>query len=1111
MAIPNIAIPPLIEGQRIDDWQPLFIAATSTLVATAGEKAAIQILPSLVCRDAFERATALESVKEETLEAAFKILHSSLDAPIDEYEATSRFRELTWARGTRVEVFFTQLWTEAKRASLPNRHVCVVLTTQIPDEAQGAAKGWISAHSENLVSDKETREFLKLIQTTLRQKGIALDHGFRIPVTDGKRCAVVNESQVENSERDIPELCDSEVHRVYTREQGKSSRRREDRPRYTEMICFTCGRRGHGYRACPERICDICRKQGHDAGQCVRSKPNVDRYRGKNKVMVVDNDDKWDERSATVTVQVDGKTVRALLDTGARVNVMDRKALGSLGLDDKLIQAQTQVYGVCSTPVQVVGYVNVSIKIPGERAHTEKILVLEGEEQALLLGRRFMERFGRVVFDWNEGVIEIGKARAAIHEIATGGRPLDRARSIRFVTDDSPMLIKEVMDTIGKGGIAGAERRRVNDLLEEYAAVFSEMPGRTDRCEHAVDTGNAVPSKNRPRRLPPRWEEEINQQLDELLDHKLCRPSSSPWASNVVLVTKKDGRKRFAIDYRSLNSVTKKDAYGIPQIQSILDRLKGYRYFSVLDIASAYWCVPVRECDIEKTAFNTPRGLYEMTVMPFGLVNAQATFQRLMDNILQGTRNAESYVDDCIVYSQNFDSHLEDLREVLERLRDAKLHVKLRKCQFVREEVEFLGHLVSGRGKRPLPTAAVKLEKFPKPQSVAELQRFLGSLNFYRSYIPGMAQTASPLYELTKKSSRWKWTESCESAFNDLRKALVVHPLLLAHPDWEKEFVIEADASATAVAAILSQRDDHTGELRPIDYFSSALNPAQRNYAAGQLEAWALVAACRKWAMYLRTLGSVELVTDHNPLKWLREQKDPRHTFARWVLELEEFDYRITYRPGKQNVVPDYLSRVPGLTIDEAVQDDTIFENKIFIAESAEELVLDFSRLQRGDLVIRRALLQLGRDGTVATGQLKRVADHLVEKNGLLFFDKRIVVPMEARHQVLSKVHAAGHFGLRRTLQLLRRSYFWSKMTRDAKEFCNSCLPCQRAKASNRPREPLEEFITTDIGPGDLIAMDVATLPWADEGYRYFLCIVDVFTRYLELVPHQGSESSVIS
>ena len=432
-----------------------------------------------------------------------------------------------------------------------------------------------------------------------------------------------------------------------------------------------------------------------------------------------------------------------------------------------------------------------------------------------------------------------------------------------------------------------------------------------------------------------------------MLEQGLCQASISPWASNVVLVMKKDGRQRFAIDYRRLNSVTKKDAYGTPQIQAILDRLHGFSYFSVIDISAAYWGVPVREEDVEKTAFNTPRGLFEMKVMPFGLVNAQATFQRLMDTVLRGLNNTESYIDDCVIYSCSFKQHMANLRAVFERLRAANLHVKIKKCQFCRRRVEFLGHEISEEGRKPLASAAAKLAKFPRPKTVAELQRFLGSINFYRAYIPNMAQLAAPLYELTRKGARWVWSSLREEAFDSLRNKLVREPISLAFPNWKKSFVIEADASSRAVGAVLSQRNEATGQLHPIEFFSSSLNKAQENYCAGQLEAWALVAACRKWSTYLRATAEIELITDHCPLKWLRNQRDPRRTFARWILELEEYTYHIVHRPGRENHLPDYLSRVPDLAFDTEVQDDSTFEDKVFtVRHTGENIQLEVNLSQ---------------------------------------------------------------------------------------------------------------------------------------------------------------------
>ena len=363
------------------------------------------------------------------------------------------------------------------------------------------------------------------------------------------------------------------------------------------------------------------------------------------------------------------------------------QTMQELGLTDRLRSKTGQVYGVGGAPVTVVGSVDIPISVSGEEARWTRVHVLEGEEQALLLGRQFLKSFGRVTFDWDEGVITLGKIRIGIQEQATGGDPLARARSIAQINSCG----EDHQDRVTKTDLNSEQQIKFITLLNEFEPLFNDMPGRTTLCEHAIDIREAAPSKARPRRLPPQWEDEINSQMEELFSQELCRPSNSPWESNVVLVTKKDGKKRFAIDYRGFNSVTKKDAYGIPQVQAILDRLHGFQYFSEIDISAAYWCVPMRERDVEKTAFNTPRGLFEMLVMPFGLVNAQATFQRLMDNTLRGLKCTDSYIDDCIIYSHSFEQHMEDRRTVFTRLHQAKLHVKLIKCQFARKKVEFLG------------------------------------------------------------------------------------------------------------------------------------------------------------------------------------------------------------------------------------------------------------------------------------------------------------------------------------------------------------------------------------------------------------------------------------
>ena len=596
-------------------------------------------------------------------------------------------------------------------------------------------------------------------------------------------------------------------------------------------------------------------------------------------------------------------------------------------------------------------------------------------------------------------------------------------------------------------------------------------------------------------------------------DPPICRPSNSPWASDVVLVKKKEGSMRFAVDYRKLNTVTKRDEYSLPNPQSIFDKLEGSRFFSKLDIASAYWTIPIAPKDVEKTAFHTPRGMYEMLVMPFGLCNAPATFQRVMDRALYRVNHVESYVDDILIFSPDFDSHLSHLREVLKHLQVAGLQLRKEKCQFGFSSVEFLGHRISFEGRTPVPEYTQRLRSFPQPKSVAELQRFLGTANYYRCYIENMSGIAEPLYRLLKTGQQWNWDGKCQTAFEELRARLTNEPVTLAHPAWNSEFYVEADASLVGVAAVLSQLDEETGKLRPIQYFSSSLSPSQKNYSAGQLEAWAIVAATRKWSVYLKGATGVTFLSDHCPLQWLKQQRDPKHTYARWLMELQELPFKIGYRPGKDNHVADYLSRKPHMTYDEHVNNEEVFEDRIFMVNGADNLYQRITEGQAYDEVIQKVLREIAREGRVVSGQLKNISNRLKVTNKVLYFMGRIVVPTALRQDALRLVHAQHHLGQAGTLHSLRRSFFWPRMARSVEAFCNGCVTCQKAKHKSSGRAPMREMRIGQGIPGEAMAMDIGTLPWTDypgEGYRYFLLMVDLFTRYVEVQPLRDQEASSI-
>ena len=346
-------------------------------------------------------------------------------------------------------------------------------------------------------------------------------------------------------------------------------------------------------------------------------------------------------------------------------------------------------------------------------------------------------------------------------------------------------------------------------LLELYADVIASSDstlGRTGILRHSIDTGNATPIRQQVRRMSPPAKEKVRELLKDMTEKKVISPSKSPWASPIVLVQKKDGSTRFCVDYRKVNEVTRKDAYPIPRIDETLDTLTGATLFSTLDLRSGYWQVEVDPKDREKTAFCTSEGLFEFNVMPFGLCNAPATFQRLMDSILAGLhwKNCLVYIDDIVVIGKSFDDHLCNLQQVLKRLRQAGLKLQPHKCKFLQSQVTYLGHVVSAQGVSPDPEKTSKIKSWPVPQSAQEVQRFLGLANYYRRFIKDFATMAKPLHRLTEKGVPFTWTLECEQAFNFLKTQLTSAPIL-ALPNWSRPFILDTDASDMGIGAVLSQ------------------------------------------------------------------------------------------------------------------------------------------------------------------------------------------------------------------------------------------------------------------------------------------------------------------
>lgn len=475
----------------------------------------------------------------------------------------------------------------------------------------------------------------------------------------------------------------------------------------------------------------------------------------------------------------------------------------------------------------------------------------------------------------------------------------------------------EIHKLIRREHLNKEENESLNKVIDEFPDIFyieGDPLTFTSHTKHRIPTTSEVPIHTKTYRFPQIHEQEVKTQVKKLLEQNIIRPSTSPWTSPIWIVPKKidaSGKRkwRMVIDYRKLNEVTIGDSYPLPNITDILDKLGHSKYFTTLDLASGFHQIELNPQDVSKTAFSTPYGHYEFLRMPFGLKSAPATFQRVMDNILYGLQGERCfvYLDDIVVFASSLQEHEEKLREVFSRLDAFHLKIQPDKCEFLRHEVAYLGHVISSEGVKPNPEKTTAVKNFPIPKSCKDIKAFLGLTGYYRRFIANFSNITKPLTSLLKKDVPFVWGESQEKAFNECKRLLTSSPIL-QYPDFNKEFILTTDASIHAIGAVLSQGD--IGKDLPIAYASRTLNKAESNYSTIERELLAIVWAVKHFRPYL--FGrKFTIVTDHKPLTWLFSVKDPGSRLVRWRLKLEEFEYNIVYKSGKSNTNADALSRPP--------------------------------------------------------------------------------------------------------------------------------------------------------------------------------------------------------
>ena len=665
---------------------------------------------------------------------------------------------------------------------------------------------------------------------------------------------------------------------------------------------------------------------------------------------------------------------------------------------------------------------------------------------------------------------------------------------------------------------------QLQELLTKWQSVFSMTEfdlGKTDLIEHRIELQDEAPFKQRHHRIPPHLYDEVRKHIQEMLDAGVIRSSKSPFASPVVLVRKKDKSLRFCIDYRFLNARTKKDSYALPRFEECVDVLHGSQYFSCLDLKKGYYQVGVHEQHKERTAFTAGQlGFYEFNVLPMGLCNAPASFQRMME-MCMGERYLDSclvFLDDVIVFSKSFEEHLTRLDGVLQKLHEAGLKLKPSKCQFMKTSVNYLGHIISKDGIKTDDKKIECLKKWPVPTSVDQVRSFLGFTGYYRRFVKGYSKIVKPLTDLlagaelkTKKSGKrkmvhkqkWKWSITEQAAFTDIITKLCEAPVL-AYADFTQPFELRTDASGSGLGAVLYQVQD--GKQCVIAYASRGLTKAEKNYPVHKLEFLALKwAVSKKFHDYL--YGAEFIVkTDNNPLTYVQSTAKLDAASQRWQSELANYDFKIVYLSGKENIEADALSRLPALQANLIGTDKDTMSYNVCVNEQALQLQeKDYSISVVIDL-LRQGKKPTSTDSSEVRSYSRdwkklevhdNVLYHVKSTDGCNFL--QLVIPTDVRTEILDSIHNdMGHLGRDRTLDLLQQRCFWPGLYTSVDTWIKKCDRCIRRKTLPQ-RAPLVSI--ESHYPLQLVCMDYLSLERSSGGYENILVMVDHYSKFAVAIP----------
>lgn len=625
------------------------------------------------------------------------------------------------------------------------------------------------------------------------------------------------------------------------------------------------------------------------------------------------------------------------------------------------------------------------------------------------------------------------------------------------------------------------QRSEINNLISKYKSLFAKDKydvGTVKGYEAHIDLLVDTYCSKRPYRCNFEDKKEIEQQVSKLLEKNLIEESYSPFAAPVTLAYKKEeGRKsRLCIDFRDLNKIVVPQSQPFPLMEDLMVKTRNCKYFSTLDINSAFWSIPLKVEDRKKTAFVTQENHFQWTCLPFGLKTSPAIFQRILTSIIRKHKLSNftvNFIDDILVFSQTFDEHIKHLSLLLEAISKEGFRLKFSKCTFAQDSVKYLGHIIKNNTVTPLRDNLIAIKDFPVPKTKKNIRQFLGKINFYGKYIPNISIILDPLHNLLRKDQKFNWTEKCQETFDTIKKLLCLKPILeIFDPDLPIH--IYTDASIQGIGAILKQPQEN-GEEKPCAYFSRKLNESQKRKKAIYLECLAIKEAVKYWQHWL--IGKkFKVFSDHKPLEKLNIKARTDEELGDLTYYLSQFNFEVIYSPGKNNLEADSLSRNP--VLESHVNQDEILK------------IVNFIKLDD---------IQHDQD---KNEDLKLYKNKLILKDKIYYKrigkTEKIILTEEFSKIIIKNIHNAYcHIGMTQIENKIKPFYTAKNLKHNIKEICDSCEICIKNKSRTKFKYGLMSQLGPATYPYEIVSIDtIGGFGGSRSTKTYLHLLVDHFTRY---------------